>query len=79
MNKLQCHDQQQFTEVKYLIGVDEVGRGCLAGPVTAGACVLQLGFFESVEAVKCSTAINDSKQLSVTARAAQLAVIENLR
>ena len=79
MNKLQCHDQQQFTEVKYLIGVDEVGRGCLAGPVTAGACVLQPGFFESVEAVKCSAAINDSKKLSVTARAAQLAVIENLR
>ena len=24
----------------YIAGVDEVGRGCLAGPVTAGAVIL---------------------------------------
>ena len=41
MNVLQAHDQQQLSEVDWLIGVDEAGRGCLAGPVTAGACVLQ--------------------------------------
>ena len=38
MNKLQQHDQQQLSEVDWLIGIDEAGRGCLAGPVTAGVC-----------------------------------------
>lgn len=79
MNALQQHDQSQLVEVDCLIGIDEAGRGCLAGPVTAGACVLSRDFFESKEAIELSTAINDSKQLSAKARAAQLAIIEQLR
>jgi ribonuclease HII len=79
MNLLQQHDQQQLTEVDQLIGIDEAGRGCLAGPVTAGACVLRRDFFESPEAVALSAAINDSKQLSAKAREEQLALIEQLR
>lgn len=78
MNALQQHDQQQLSEVDWLVGVDEAGRGCLAGPVTAGACVLQRAFFESPEAVELSAAINDSKQLTAKAREAQLALIEQL-
>ncbi|MBC7196094.1 MAG: ribonuclease HII, partial [Deferribacterales bacterium] len=38
-----------------ILGVDEVGRGCLAGPVVACACLLKEGF-ESSEIV-------DSKKL----------------
>jgi ribonuclease HII len=79
MNTLQQHDQQQLADVDQLIGIDEAGRGCLAGPVTAGACVLGRGFFESSEAVELSAAINDSKQLSAQARAEQLVIIEQLR
>lgn len=41
---------------KYVIGLDEVGRGCLAGPVTIAACVLPEEF--KVKNVK------DSKKLS---------------
>ncbi|WP_190809787.1 ribonuclease HII [Flagellimonas sp. S3867] len=37
-------------------GTDEAGRGCLAGPVTAGAIILPKGFSNSI--------LNDSKQLS---------------
>ncbi|WP_422861635.1 ribonuclease HII [Flagellimonas sp. W118] len=37
-------------------GTDEAGRGCLAGPVTAGAVILPEGFSNSI--------LNDSKQLS---------------
>ncbi len=37
-------------------GTDEAGRGCLAGPVTAGAIILPKGFKNTV--------LNDSKQLS---------------
>lgn len=44
----------------YVIGgVDEVGRGCLAGPVTAGCVVFPKGFKVSELAVT----INDSKKL----------------
>ncbi|MBX7056179.1 MAG: ribonuclease HII [Pyrinomonadaceae bacterium] len=28
---------------RFIAGVDEVGRGCLAGPVVAAACILDLG------------------------------------
>lgn len=31
-------------EIKWIIGVDEAGRGCLAGPVVVGACCLFEGF-----------------------------------
>lgn len=41
-------------------GTDEAGRGCLAGPVTAGAVILPEGFKNQV--------LNDSKQLSHTKR-----------
>ena len=79
MNKLQQHDFTQLQSVDRLIGIDEAGRGCLAGPVTAGVCVLTRDFFDSKEALEVSTAINDSKQLSGQARAAQLTIIEQLR
>lgn len=79
MNTLQQHDFLQLDSAKWLIGVDEAGRGCLAGPVVAGACLLKRGFFKSVEALELSSAINDSKQLSEKARTEQFSVIEKLR
>lgn len=42
--------------VKYIIGIDEVGRGCFAGPVTVGAVILPPN-----EYIKY---VNDSKKLS---------------
>lgn len=41
-------------------GTDEAGRGCLAGPVTAGAIILPEGFTNQL--------LNDSKQLTETKR-----------
>lgn len=79
MNPLQAHDYRQLSEFKSIIGVDEAGRGCLAGPVLAAACVLRRDLFESAEALKLSSAINDSKKLSEQVRAAQFAIIEKLR
>ena len=79
MNLLQSHDRDQLAEFEWLIGVDEAGRGCLAGPVVAGACLLGRPFFTSAEAIERSVAINDSKQLSAQARTTQFAVIKNLR
>ncbi|MEP7149722.1 MAG: ribonuclease HII [Acidobacteriota bacterium] len=46
---------------KFVAGIDEVGRGCLAGPVVAGACILD----SSKDLPK---GLNDSKQVSAKQR-----------
>ena len=79
MNALQRHDCIELESVDWLIGVDEAGRGCLAGPVVAGACLLSRKFFESQKAIELSVGINDSKQLSAPTRAEQFELMINLR
>lgn len=46
--------------LSYIAGVDEAGRGPLAGPVVAAACILPSGFFIPT--------IDDSKKLSADER-----------
>lgn len=46
---------------KFVAGVDEVGRGCLAGPVVAAACILDLS-------KPLPKGLNDSKQLTKAQR-----------
>jgi ribonuclease HII len=48
--------------IQYVAGVDEVGRGCLAGPVVAAAVILPSSAI--------LTGIRDSKQLSASRREA---------
>lgn len=50
--------EKQFysKDIKYICGCDEAGRGCLLGPVVAGAVILPQDF-------ECDL-INDSKQLT---------------
>lgn len=79
MNSLQTYDRDWLSEYSRVIGIDEAGRGCLAGPVVAGACVFSQRLFESPEALEKSALINDSKQLSVESRASQFTVLEALR
>jgi ribonuclease HII len=53
---------------KFVAGIDEVGRGCLAGPVVAGACILD-------PSKELPEGLNDSKQVTASKReeiAAQL-------
>lgn len=79
MNSLQTYDRDWLSKYHRLIGIDEAGRGCLAGPVVAAACVLSQKFFESPDALVQSALINDSKQLSSASRESQFAVLESLR
>ncbi len=44
------------TDVKVIAGVDEAGRGCLAGPVVAACVILPINYINND--------INDSKQLT---------------
>jgi ribonuclease HII len=52
--------QSSFTEGMIEAGVDEAGRGCLAGPVFAAAVILPKGFKDKD--------MNDSKQLTARKR-----------
>lgn len=52
----------------YLIGVDEVGRGCLAGPVMAAAVVLPAVIPDGSKLMEGLTLLNDSKQLTPNQR-----------
>ncbi|MBP9818111.1 ribonuclease HII [Candidatus Shapirobacteria bacterium] len=47
---------------RYLLGIDEVGRGPLAGPVTIGAFLLDLNSFNPADFIKLG--VRDSKLLS---------------
>jgi len=49
-------DQFRASGAKLIAGADEVGRGALAGPVVAAACILNLD--------NVPEGINDSKQLT---------------
>ena len=54
------HYEYQYEELGYICGIDEVGRGPLAGPVVAGAVILSKN---------CQILhLNDSKQLSAKKR-----------
>jgi ribonuclease HII len=45
----------------FVAGIDEVGRGCIAGPVVAGACILDM-------AKPLPGGLNDSKKLTAKQR-----------
>lgn len=60
--------EEQYGQYEYICGIDEVGRGPLAGPVVAGAVILPKG---------CRILyINDSKQLSEKKREELYQVIQ---
>ncbi|WP_061995045.1 MULTISPECIES: ribonuclease HII [Clostridium] len=52
---------KSFGNFKYVAGVDEVGRGPLAGPIVSAAVILDLDYMDDGELMLY---INDSKKLS---------------
>ena len=72
------HDRKLAQGQKGVVGVDEAGRGCLAGPVVAGCVIIPNPFFGSAKNRKKTEHINDSKQFSETQREVLFEVIENL-
>ena len=51
-----CEYEEMYDTFSYICGIDEAGRGPLAGPVVAGAVILPKG--------KRILYVNDSKKLS---------------
>ncbi len=66
--QLRAFDVKQLAGVESLIGVDEAGRGALAGPVVAAAVLVDRNFLEGKWAVTKSGRVNDSKQLTAAGR-----------
>ncbi|HRB20071.1 MAG TPA: ribonuclease HII, partial [Chitinophagales bacterium] len=56
MHTVKLHMLQHFSSSKIICGIDEAGRGCIAGPVVAAAVILPKNFSHDF--------LNDSKQLS---------------
>lgn len=52
-----------MTTKKQLVGIDEVGRGCIAGPVSVGAVVMYSGVrLPDFSNVKCSKKLTSKKR-----------------
>ncbi|MBM4251244.1 MAG: ribonuclease HII [Deltaproteobacteria bacterium] len=68
-------ERQLFEQNLSFAGVDEVGRGCLAGPVYAGCAVLDWARLIKLPASDLAL-IRDSKQLSPKQRASITPVIQ---
>ncbi|MBN2068602.1 MAG: ribonuclease HII [Opitutales bacterium] len=65
---LAAFDRCRLFPCKILAGIDEAGRGALAGPVVAGAVIAPLSFYEDARALKLLEAANDSKKLTAARR-----------
>ena len=68
MNRLEFEEKTYEKGYTSVCGVDEAGRGPLAGPVCAAAVILPKG--------KCIEGVNDSKKLSEKKREALFEVIK---
>lgn len=66
--QLRGFDLRQIEGVAELIGVDEAGRGALAGPVVAGAVLVTKEFLDGRWAAAKAGRVNDSKQLTPAER-----------
>lgn len=64
---------------KYIIGIDEVGRGPLAGPVAVGACLISVSKIKSLQEKSFFKGIRDSKKLSEKKREEWLEKIKELK
>lgn len=68
MSDLAEFDRLLLQQHACLIGVDEAGRGALAGPVVAAAVCVTRSFWDSHLFLSFGSRINDSKQLTAALR-----------
>lgn len=59
-NMYQYENKYWFQKEKYILGLDEAGRGCWAGPLVIAGCILPVGYKNNK--------INDSKKLTASKR-----------
>jgi ribonuclease HII len=62
-------DRRAIGKAAVLVGIDEVGRGCLAGPVVAAAVRCEAAFYSTSWCRRNSRHVDDSKRLTGAMRA----------
>jgi len=72
------YDRKEAKRSLGIVGVDEAGRGCLAGPVVAGVVVLPAEFFLKATNRRACSEMNDSKQFAEERREELYSVILGL-
>jgi len=75
---LRGFDLRRIKDAEWVVGVDEAGRGSLAGPVVAGAVLVRRDFYEGPWCRRNASLINDSKQLDERRREAVFALLPEL-
>lgn len=65
---LQEYDAKLMLQAESIIGLDEVGRGALAGPVFTAACLVKTDFFLNKENLSLTARFRDSKKMSSSLR-----------
>ncbi|MEO1023873.1 MAG: ribonuclease HII, partial [Bacteroidota bacterium] len=63
MNRLVLEEQLWSENYKRIMGLDEVGRGCLAGPVVAAGVILDPNV--NIEGIRDSKAMTLSERLNL--------------
>lgn len=69
-------DKHELGDAECLVGIDEAGRGCLAGPVVAAAVMCRKPFYATSWCTRNSRMVDDSKRLRPEQRQA---VVERFR
>lgn len=70
-------ERQLQRDGRVFVGVDEVGRGCLAGPVYAACAVMDFALLKAVKP-ELRALVRDSKELSGLQRARIVPVLEKI-
>ena len=73
--RLTAFDRRLLGEAPAVAGVDEAGRGALAGPVVAGAVHLSRDFYDTAACRKLRPLVRDSKQRTAEQREAAFAAL----
>lgn len=63
MNKLFAYDQQYLKKYSRLCGIDEVGRGCLAGPLVV--CGIVMKYDQEIPGVRDSKKLTPAQRLTL--------------
>ena len=72
-------DADYLSGRSYVLGVDEAGRGALAGPVCAAAVLLGADFYSDKKLLENFSRLDDSKRMTEDERKAIFDIMVNLR
>ncbi len=79
LQRLLDFDAKYFDEETLVIGLDEVGRGCLAGPVVTAAFAYDISATSKLASTEALSKLNDSKKLNAKQRNEIVQALESLR